>query len=155
MRCYYGVAILASIAITGTMWVVSSSASHGDDKTKTTEKTAKDEKPGARKTLVRAFMRKKLAAAEHILEGLAVENFDLIAQGARELKVMAGAAEFMQFDDQEYIEHADDFRRIVHKLSVAAEEHRLDGATLAYLDITMSCVECHKHVRSGPVQSKK
>jgi hypothetical protein len=142
-------AIIATLL--GMTWLLQAPPSSADDKTKAAEKAAPEEKPGVRKTVVRAFMRKKLAASQSILEGLAVEDFDLIAEGAKQLKATAGAAEFMAFNDPEYVEHADDFRRIINKLAVAAKEKRLDGATLAFLDVTMSCVECHKHVRSGAV----
>jgi hypothetical protein len=30
----------------------------------------------------------------------------------------------------------------------AAKEKRIDGATLEYMDMTMSCVECHKYARN-------
>ena len=96
-------------------------------------------------------MRKKLAASQSVLEGLVSEDFDLIAEGAKQLKGTAAAAEFMASNDPLYVEHADDFRRIVNKLAVVAKEKRLDGATPAYIDMTMSCVECHKHVRNLPI----
>ena len=96
-------------------------------------------------------MHKKLAASQSVLEGLVVEDFDLVAEGAKQLKATATAAEFMAFNDPLYIEQAEDFRRVVNKLAVAAKEKRLDGATLGYMDMTMSCVECHKHVRKAPL----
>lgn len=149
MRRNFSLLLLTAVAILGTTGLFYTHASRADDETKAAEKAAKDEKPGIKKTVLRAFMRKKLAASEKVLEGLAVEDFDMIAEGAKQLKVTAGAAEFMAFNDAEYVEHADDFRRIINKLAVAAKEKRLDGATLAFLDVTMSCVECHKHVRSA------
>ena len=39
-------------------------------------------------------------------------------------------------------------RRIAEKLEKSAKDKRLDGATLAYVDMTLSCVECHKYVRN-------
>src|SRR5690348_6151130 len=145
MRRHYSLLLVTTFALLGMTWLACTRSSHADDEPKSTDKAAKEEKPGVRKTVLRAFMRKKLAASERILEGLAVEDFDLIAEGAKQLKATAGAAEFMAFNDTEYVEHADDFRRIINKLAVAANEHRLDGATLAFLDVTMSCVQCHKH----------
>jgi len=149
MRRHYNMLFLIALALLGMAWLFRTTPSHADDEAKPSKNATKEEKPGIKETVVRAFMRKKLAASEKILEGLAVEDFDLIAEGAKQLKATAGAAEFMAFNDAEYVEHADDFRRIVNKLSVAAKEKRLDGATLAFLDVTMSCVECHKHVRSA------
>ena len=83
-----------------------------------------------------------------MLDGLAVEDFDLITTGARQLKATSAAAEFMVIKDPLYSQEADEFRRIVDKMAKAAKEKRLDGATLAYVDMTVSCVECHKYARS-------
>ncbi len=149
MRRHSSLLLMIAIVILGTTWALQLRSSRADDKTKAADKAAQDEKPGVRKAAVRAFMRKKLAATDRILEGLATENFDLIAEGAKQLKATAGAAEFMEYDDSDYVEHANDFRRIVNKLGVAAKERRLDGSTLAFLDVTLSCIECHKHVRGA------
>lgn len=109
---------------------------------------AAEDKPGPRKLAMKAFMRKKLAASQRILEGLALEDFDAVAQGTKELRAVSGAAEFIVVKDPIYREHADEFRRIVGKMAKAAQEKRIDGATLGFVDMTVSCVECHKFVRT-------
>ncbi|MBI3864238.1 MAG: cytochrome c [Planctomycetia bacterium] len=151
MRRHDTILLVIVAALLGMTWLLPSPSSRADEETKSTEKAAAKDKPGVKKTVLRAFMQKKLAASQSVLEGLAVEDFDLIAEGAKQLKTTAGAAEFMVLSDAEYLEHANDFRRIVNKLAVAAKEKRLDGATLAFLDVTMSCVDCHQHVRNAPV----
>jgi hypothetical protein len=142
-------------AFLGISWLHEGPPSRADDVTKAAErKTAKD-RPRVKKVLLHAFMRTKLAASQKVLEGLVVEDFDMISKGVGELIVVGRAAEFMVSDDEAYVEHADDFRRILKKLAVAANEKRLEGATLAYMDMTMSCVECHKHVRTLPLEKEK
>jgi hypothetical protein len=111
-------------------------------------KSTDQAKPGVRKVAMNAFMRKKLAASQEILEGLALENFELIENGAKQLRMMSLAAEFMTVKDPLYAEHAVDFRKTVSKMEKAAQEKRIDGATLGFMDTTMSCVECHKFVRT-------
>jgi hypothetical protein len=135
-------------SLLGTTWFLQQPSSRADEETKPAKKAAEKEKPGVKKTLLRAFMHKKLAASQSVLEGLVTEDFDLISDGAKQLNITATAAEFMVSNDPLYIEHVSDFRRIVNKLAVAAKEKRIDGATLGYMDMTMSCVECHKQVRS-------
>jgi len=149
MRRHYSLLLMIVTMLLGTTWLLQAPSSRADDKTKAAQKAAQEDKPGIRKTVLRAFMRKKLAASQSVLEGLAVEDFDLIAEGAKQLKATAGAAEFMAFNDQQYVDHANDFRRIVNKLALAAKAKSLDGATLSYLDMTVGCVECHKHVRNA------
>src|SRR5262249_26954266 len=111
-------------------------------------KTEKQVKPGLSKVAMKEFMRKKLASSQEVIEGLAVEDFELIEKGAKQLKGMSAAAEFRAINDPLYAEHASEFRRIVAKMEKAAREKRLDGATLGFVDMTMSCVECHKYVRT-------
>jgi hypothetical protein len=93
-------------------------------------------------------MRKKLEASQSLIEGLVLEDFDLIARGAKQLKATSSAAQFLVIHDPIYSGQADEFRRIIDKMEKAAKEKRIDGATLAYMDMTMSCVECHKYVRN-------
>src|SRR6516225_200155 len=123
-------------------------ASEADDEKEAPTKEEVKKKRGPNKVAHKMFMRKKLESSQSVLEGLALEDFDLIAKGAKELKTTSAAAEFMVVRDPLYTEFADDFRRVVEKLAKAAKEKRIDGATLAYLDMTMSCVECHKYVRN-------
>ncbi len=48
---------------------------------------------------------------------------------------------------QEYLVFTGEFQRLCDDLDAKAKEKNLDGATLAFLRITMSCVNCHKYVR--------
>ena len=74
-------------------------ASIAQEKAKPAEKAADKEKPTPKKIAMKAFMRKKLEASQSVLEGLATEDFDLIALGARQLKTTSAAAEFMVNND--------------------------------------------------------
>jgi hypothetical protein len=112
------------------------------------EPNLKDEKAAPKKTALQTFMRRKLESSQKILEGLAVEDFDLIAQGAKDLKGISAAAEFVVSKDALYTQHANEFRRIVDRLEKTAKEKRLDGSALSYMDLTMSCIECHRFVRN-------
>lgn len=141
-------AILASL----TWFVVTSS--NAQENAERAPKTEAPGKPGAKKLAMKAFMRKKLAASQEIIEGLALEDFDLIEKGTRQLKAMSAAAEFMVVNDPLYKEHSDDFRRVVIKMEKAAKEKRIDGATLGFMDMTMNCVECHKYVRTILIAQK-
>ena len=43
-----------------------------------------------------------------------------------------------------------DFDYANKSLVLAAQERNLDRATIAYLQLTLSCVNCHTIVRDGP-----
>jgi cytochrome c556 len=48
---------------------------------------------------------------------------------------------------EEYAMHSHDFRHAAAGLIAASQKKNLDGAVLAYFQMTQSCVNCHRHVR--------
>ena len=99
------------------------------------------------------FMRDKLELAQGILERLSVENYDLITSRAQRLSAMSQQADWKVFENPDYEQQSLAFRRNVDSLTKAAKNKNLDGATLAYVRVTMSCIECHKYVRGRLVAS--
>lgn len=98
------------------------------------------------------FMRKKLELSKNVLEGLTTENYTLIAKNAKALKVMSQAAEWEVPtipDVEHYLPYTAEFQRITTDLIKKAEAKNLDGATLDFVRLTTSCVNCHKYVRMG------
>jgi cytochrome c556 len=93
------------------------------------------------------FMRDKLELSQKVLEGLALEDFNLIAAKSQKLSAMSQAADWQVFDNPDYAGQSVDFRKNVDALTRAAERKNIDAATLAYVKVTMSCVDCHKLVR--------
>jgi len=96
------------------------------------------------------FMRQKLNFSKDVLEGLALERFDTIEKSGKALKRLSEAAEWEvatipNFTD--YVALTTEFQRHADELVKQAKKKNIDGATLAYLKITMSCVQCHKFVR--------
>ena len=47
---------------------------------------ARQNEPAPKKTPIQLFMRKKLEATQKLMEGLAIEDYELIGQGARQLE---------------------------------------------------------------------
>jgi hypothetical protein len=96
------------------------------------------------------FMRMKLEHSKKILEGLTLENYGTIAKSAKALKRLSEAAEWEAPTIPkvpDYLVYTTEFQRITDDLSEKAEAKNIDGATLAYLRLTMNCVNCHKYVR--------
>jgi len=100
---------------------------------------------------VRKFMREKLTDAQNILEGLATEDFDLIIRGGEHLRTMSLATEWNLIPGPEFKAHSEDFRRAAKDVTDKARDENLDGVALAYLQLTMRCIDCHKFVRSTRV----
>ena len=96
------------------------------------------------------FMRQKLEYSKNVLEGLSLEHYDLIEKNAKALKVLSQAAEWevpMIPNATDYVAMTSEFQRYADELVRCAKQSNIDGATLAYVKLTMSCVQCHKFVR--------
>jgi cytochrome c556 len=109
--------------------------------------TTTPERPDRRARAVKEFMRDKLELSQKLLEGLTVENYEVIASSAQRLSAMSQEATWQVFENPDYVQYSVDFRKHVNALRRAALKKDLDGATLAYVRVTMSCVDCHKYVR--------
>ncbi len=96
---------------------------------------------------VEEFMRAKLVHSQKVIEGLTTENFEMIAKNAQEMSLLSQATTWQVLQTPGYMQRSGEFRRSVDALTEAAKKQNLDGATLAYVDVTLKCVECHKYVR--------
>ena len=96
---------------------------------------------------VAAFMRAKLGHADHVLEGLAVADFEMIERAAQELSLASLDSNWQVLQTEDYVRQSAEFRRACDALKKAAQEKNLDGAALAWVDVTLKCVQCHKYVR--------
>lgn len=94
------------------------------------------------------FMQQKLEHAQKVLEGLALEDFESISKNAQAMTVLGQAASWRVLQTPEYVQHSSEFLRLTKQLDDMATEKNLDGAALSYVQLTINCVNCHKHVRS-------
>jgi hypothetical protein len=93
------------------------------------------------------FMKQKLGASENILAGLTKADFDAIKKNAESMLVVGYLEKWVRADMPEYQKLMKDFEFANKTLVLAANEKNLDGATIAYVQLTFSCVNCHKVVR--------
>jgi len=106
-----------------------------------------------RNRAAKEFMREKLELSQRVLEGLATEDYDLIIAKGTKLSAMSKDIDWRVFENPDYDQQSAAFRRHVDSLVKAAKDKNLDAATLAYVRVTMSCVDCHKFVRGKLVAS--
>ncbi len=102
---------------------------------------------GGKPDAVASFMRAKLGHSQHVLEGLTMADFDLIVRGAQELSLASQASSWQVLQTADYARQSTEFRRSCDRLAHAAKDKNLDGAALAWLEVMMQCVQCHKYVR--------
>lgn len=93
------------------------------------------------------LMAKKLKNSQLLLEGLAMANFAKITRSAEELIQITKTEEWMIHKTPRYELHSNEFRRAAETVVQKSRAKNLDGAALAYFDMTMSCLRCHQYVR--------
>jgi hypothetical protein len=71
----------------------------------------------------------------------------MISSHAEELIAISKEAEWKVVKTPRYETYSNDFRREAEDLIKAAKAKNVDAAALAYVDLTLTCVKCHKHVR--------
>ena len=96
---------------------------------------------------VRDVMKAKLDHSQKLLGALAVEDFDALARHSQHLALLNLDAGSRMLQTEEYARHSIDFRRHAHALRDAAQKKNIDAAALGYVQLTMTCVNCHKYVR--------
>ena len=106
-----------------------------------------DEATPVEKKALSVFMRKKLGASNSILEGLVTDDLKMVARGADALLEMSDAEKWRASNDMMYLNHSREFRSSVEAMLKKADKGSIDGAALAWVDVTMNCIKCHEWVR--------
>jgi hypothetical protein len=99
----------------------------------------------------KALMQAKLEHSQALLKGLATEDFAGLEKSSNALTLLSLENDWNVIQTAEYRRLSQDFRRSTKALTESAKAKNLEGATLAYVGVTMKCVECHKYVRSVEV----
>ena len=104
----------------------------------------KDEPAGS----LQRFMRQKMQASNLILEGLCTDDLKAVAAGTQTLLEMPSEARWRVSNDMMYRRYSNEFVQAVEELQKEAEENDIDGASMAWVNVTMKCMKCHKWVRN-------
>ena len=96
---------------------------------------------------VKALMRRKLENSQKVLEGVALNDFEKITKHADDLIAISKATDWKVFKSAQYELYSNEFRRNAETLGQQAKAKSGDGVALAYVELTLTCVKCHKHVR--------
>jgi hypothetical protein len=107
----------------------------------------KGEQPGD----LKRFMRLKLDHSQKILEGLTLENFALVAENARTLKELSEDTRWRVSPNVNYLRMSAEFQDLAGEVAEKAKQRNLDGATLAYVRMTVNCVKCHEYTRANRI----
>ncbi len=92
-------------------------------------------------------MRLKLEPVKGVLEGIALSDFDSISKNAGRIRTLLLDENWMVVQSEDYRSQSIEFRKAVEQLKQAADNKNIDGATLAYMQMTLRCVQCHQALR--------
>ena len=93
-----------------------------------------------------SLMQRKLDLSQNVLKALALEDYPLMSKSTTELLQLA-RQHWTEEETPAYRAQLKDFWTVLEGLDRAAQDKNLDGATLAYVQLTISCVKCHKSLR--------
>jgi hypothetical protein len=96
------------------------------------------------------WMEKKLEYSQKILAALATQDFQEIGKKAHSLAALNQMERWVRAGVPEYQAQLHIFQNANQQLINAANHENLDAAALAYVQLTMSCVNCHKVIRDTP-----
>lgn len=98
---------------------------------------------------VKGAMRKKVTYSQNVLVGITLEDYGLIANNAEKLVELSNKTNWYSRQVPEYELFLNEFRRDAEQLMEAGKQKNLDAASLAYVQMTFSCVSCHKFIRQS------
>jgi hypothetical protein len=108
----------------------------------------------AGETTISVWMEKKLVHSQAILRGLAMGDLRDVQYNASRLKVLNRVEGFVRRKNPDYRSHLNTFSRVIVEIERQAERENIEGATLAFNQLTVSCVQCHKSLRSSVDESE-
>jgi cytochrome c556 len=90
-----------------------------------------------------------LGHSQQVLRGLALQDFAILRTNATRLVRLSHTSGWQARQSPEYELFTMEFRRSAEALAAAADAGNIDAATVAYTQMTFSCVSCHKYMRAG------
>jgi len=91
-------------------------------------------------------MRVKLEHSQQLLGALVTSNWAELQRHSEELRRVAQDPAWTVLTTPEYVGQTTAFLRASEDLIDAAQRRDGEAASLAYVSMTMSCVQCHRYV---------
>jgi hypothetical protein len=95
---------------------------------------------------LQGVMREKLAHSQQLLDAVVTSRWAALEQHAVALRAVTKRPAWAVLQSPEYDRQTARFDGALDDLIAAARRKDLDEAPLAYAAVTISCVQCHRHV---------
>lgn len=96
--------------------------------------------------MTKNVMREKLGHTQKILEAVVTSDWVSLETHSRELERLTNDPRWMILNYPEYSRHSRAFVRSVQALHTAAAQRDLEKTPVAYVAVTLQCVECHRYL---------
>jgi hypothetical protein len=101
------------------------------------------------------LMKQKLTAAQGALEAISRDDFEQLHNVATQMIALSHKEIWEQMASPRFVQDTADFLAAVEFMDRMAEARDADGANLGFVRLTMSCANCHRHMRSPKVAEQK
>ena len=109
-----------------------------------------DEKQPEGKNQPESFwMKKKLEFSQNILAGIANADFDKIVTSAEAMRNLSKIEGFIRSRTPGYRTQLQIFEESAEEIIRQGKKDNVEGAALAFTQLTISCVNCHKQLREA------
>jgi hypothetical protein len=107
------------------------------------------EKKSGDEDKVSGWMKKKLEFSQNILSGLTKGDFEMVAKNAQAMDILTYLEKWSRADRPGYRQQVGYFDLANKELIKQAQARNVEGSVLAYNQLAISCVQCHKIVRDA------
>lgn len=108
-------------------------------------KSAKVERPKATK----ALMFQKLSHTQLILQSLMIGDNKNLLKSLEQLKNLAVATTWYKNDNEVFQRYSSNFREAIDKMTEYQKKGNQEGVSMAYIQLTLSCMNCHEKIRDN------
>jgi cytochrome c556 len=98
---------------------------------------------------VESLMKAKSGYAHRLLDAVVLAEFETVRDQAFRLKAVAGTADWNVMDTPEYVRESEAFIRATDRLLQSAGSKNPEAVALAFVEVTLSCVHCHRYVSAN------
>jgi hypothetical protein len=107
----------------------------------------------AQTTALDRVMRQKLVDAQGVLAAVVTSNWTELNRRSRALSKATEDPAWLVLRTPEYAKQSEAFIRAIDDLVDAAARRDQDAAPLAYMAVTVRCVQCHRYVSRARIAS--
>lgn len=110
--------------------------------------------PSAQTPSTGRLMRDKLTHANRILEAILTSDYESLDRESAALVRATELPAWSVLKSPEYLRQSAAFISAIQDLRDAAKARDLDTAALQYMSLSLTCFQCHKHIKGARIASK-